>query len=80
MIKKEGKDEPRESRQFGKNCKSKQYFSLQQESKDTLSNIAYFCLKKQGKEGPLNLRKFQFRKNRKSNTNFPLQRKKHAKK
>ena len=48
--------------------------------KDTLSNIAYFCLKKQGKEGPLNLRKFQFRKNRKSNTNFPLQRKKHAKK
>ena len=50
------------------------------DKKDTLSNIAYFCLKKQGKEGPLKLRKFQFRKNRKSNTNFPLQRKKHAKK
>jgi len=39
--------------------------------KDTLPNIAYFCRKKQGKEGPLKVRKF--RKNRKSNTNFPLQ-------
>ena len=41
--------------------------------KDTLSNIAYFCIKKQGKEDPLKVRKFQFLKNRKSNTNFPLQ-------
>lgn len=44
--------------------------------KDTLSNIA----KKQGKEGPLKVRKFQFCKNCKNNTNFPLQRKQHAKK
>ena len=78
MIKKEGKDEPRESRQFGKNCKSKQYFSLQQERHAIKYRILLF--KEARYEGPLKLRKFQFRKNRKSNTNFPLQRKKHAKK
>ena len=31
IIKKEGKDEPRESRRFGKNRKSNQYVSLQEE-------------------------------------------------
>ena len=31
IIKNEGKDEPRERRKFGKNRKSKQYFSLQEE-------------------------------------------------
>ena len=46
--------------------------------KDTLSNIVWLLYKKQGKEGPLKVRKF--RKNRKSNTKFPLQRKNHAKK
>ena len=83
IIKKEGKDEPRESRKFGKNCKSKQYFSLQQgrhaikyrnnnkfsESSDLLPY--------KGKEGPLEVPKFL--KNRKCTKNFPLQRKKHAK-
>ena len=36
--KERSKDEPRESRKFGKNRKSNQYISLQK--KDTLSNIA----------------------------------------